>query len=216
MAFPKTRQSAILGLHDGDATVRHRSMETVASAYWEPVCKYLRLRWHESYEDAADLTQAFFSKSIESATLIRYEPSKGTFRTYLRSCLDHFVLNARKTRNPTVPLDFDFASQQESPEELFHREWLRSLFTSAVEDLRARRGDLRFRVFERYDLNDSDSRPTYDDLAAEFGVTTASITNYLASMRRAFRKAVLDRLRDLTLNEREFRTEVRALFGIEV
>jgi RNA polymerase sigma factor (sigma-70 family) len=217
MAFPKTSHSAILGLHDRNAAVRRQSMESVIGAYWEPVRTYLRLRWRESLEDSADLTQAFFSKTIEAGTFTRYDPARGTFRTYLRTCLDRFVLNARrKVPAPSLPLDIDIASSDEPPEDVFHREWVRSLLTLAIDDLRASQDEVRFRVFERYDLNDSGDTPRYADLAAEFGVTTASITNYLAAMRRELRMAVLNRLRELTMTEREFRSEARAVLGIEV
>lgn len=217
MAFPDTRHSAISGLHDEDGAVRCRCMEAVTSAYWEPVRRYISMRWRESEEDSADLTQAFFSKCLQAGTLIQYEQAKGTFRTYLRTCLDHFVLSARKkARTRTVPLEVDVASSAESPEEVFHREWVRSLFSLATEDLRTSGNGVRFGIFERYDLQDSERRPTYDELAAEFGVTTASVTNYLAAMRREFRKAVLNRLRELTVTEREFRAEARAILGIEV
>ena len=218
MSFPKTRYSAIVGLRDDDESVRRQSYEATIGAYWQPVHKYLRLRWRETDASAADLTQSFFSKSIESGTLTSYDPAKGTFRTYLRTCLDRFVLNARKQagRAQSLPLDFDVPASTESPEELFHREWVRSLFSLTVEDLRASSDDLRFRVFERYDLNESDARPTYAELGIEFGVTTVGITNYLAAMRRDFRKAVLKRLRELTVTEREFRSEARTILGVEV
>ena len=217
MAFPKTSHSAIHGLHDQDSAVRRQSMEAVIGAYWHPVRKYLRLRWRETVEDSADLTQAFFSKSIEAGTFTDYDPARGTFRTYLRTCLDRFVLNARrKVPAPSIQLDIDIASPEEAPEDVFHREWVRSLLTLAIDDLRASQDEIRFRVFERYDLNDSDPAPGYADLAAEFGVTTACITNYLAAMRRELRKAVLKRLRELTVTEREFRSEARAVLGIEV
>jgi len=218
MSFPDTRHSALLRLHDRDESVRRQSFDAIVDAYWQPVHKYLRLRWRETDENAADLTQGFFSKTIESDTLARYDPAKGTFRTYLRTCLDHFVCNARKqaSRTQTLPLDFDVAASAESAEELFHREWVRSLFSLVIEDLRASRDDLRFRVFERYDLNESEVRPTYDELAMEFDVTTVTITNYLAAMRREFRKAVLSRLRELTVTEREFRSEARAILGVDV
>ena len=55
-----------------------------------------------------------------------------------------------------------------------------------------------------------------DQLAREFGVTTATITNYLAAMRRDLRGIVLERLREITSGEREFRNEARALLGIRV
>jgi len=217
MAFPNTRHSAILGLHDEDADVRRQSLDALVCAYWEPMRTYLRLRWRESEENAADLAQAFFSKCIESAIFARYEKSKGTFRTYIRTCLDNFVLNNRKKAHASAaPLEVDVASADDSPEDVFDREWVRSLFSLAIDDLRVSQDAVRFRVFERYNLNDSDTRPSYNELAAEFGVTTVSITNYLAAMRREFRKVVLSRLRALTRSEREFRSEARAILGIEI
>jgi DNA-directed RNA polymerase specialized sigma24 family protein len=147
-----------------------------------------------------------------------YDPSKGLFRTYLRACLDHFVLNIRKQNRQerTVLLDFDVPATAESPDEVFHREWVRRLFCMAIEDVRTKREGIRFRVFEKYDLSDGSARPTYLELAKEFGITPETVTNYLAAMRRDFRAAVLNRLRDLTATEREFRSEARNILGIEV
>ncbi len=215
MSFPSTLYSAILGLDDSDELIRRRSHEAVVSAYWSPVHKYLRLHWRENSEDAADLTQAFFARSIEAGTLSSYDAAKGTFRTYLRTCLDHFVLNAKKqqARTQAAPLDFDIADGGQSPEELFHREWVRSLFSRALEDLRGQHRDIRFQMFEKYDLNESEKHPTYGELAEQFEVSVVSVTNSLAAMRREFRKAVLDRLRELTVSEREFQSEVRKIFG---
>jgi hypothetical protein len=125
------------------------------------------------------------------------------------------VLNARKqkARTQAVTLDFDVADGGQSPEELFHREWVRSLFTLALEDLRGRHKDIRFQLFEKYDLNESETRPTYGELAEEFGISVVSVTNFLAAMRRDFGRAVRDRLRELTLSEREFESELRAIFA---
>jgi predicted transcriptional regulator len=83
----------------------------------------------------------------------------------------------------------------------------------ALADIRSR--DLPFRVFEAYDLSDKDSRPSYNELAILFGITPATVTNYLAAMRRDLRKSVLAKLRELTATDREFRSEARALLGIE-
>ena len=174
MSFPDTRQSALAGLHDEVESVRRQSYDAIIVAYWKPVNNYVRLRWREMDEDAADLTQAFFSKAIESGTLVAYDPAKAAFRTYLRTCLDRFVINARRywSRRRAEPLDFDLPGTSESPEQMFRREWIRSLFSLAVEDLRGSGDGLRFQVFELYDLNESEVRPSYADLAARFGTTT--------------------------------------------
>jgi RNA polymerase sigma factor (sigma-70 family) len=215
MSFPDTRHSAIIGLSDEDQTIRRQSYAAIIGAYWHPVHKYVRLRWRESTEDGSDLAQAFFLSALESGALAGYDPARGSFRTYLRTCLDHFVINARKrnARTQALPLDFDVAASGELPDELFQREWVRNLFSLAVEDLRASSDQLRFGVFETYDLSESEARPTYSELATQFGTTTERVTNYLAAMRRDFRRAVLNRLRELTANECEFRSEARAILG---
>jgi predicted transcriptional regulator len=71
-----------------------------------------------------------------------------------------------------------------------------------------------FDVFERYDLAEvSGGRPTYADLARELGLTTTTVTNHLAAMRRQFRRHVLDRLRELTMTDEEFEAEAKRLLG---
>jgi hypothetical protein len=108
-----------------------------------------------------------------------------------------------------VPADVD---------ELFYREWVRSLFQLAIDDLRREteasgRGAM-FAVFEKYDLVDLPAgRPTYAALAGELGLTVATVTNHLAAMRRELRKHVLARLRELTTSDEEYEAEARRLIG---
>jgi hypothetical protein len=71
-----------------------------------------------------------------------------------------------------------------------------------------------FDVFSRYDLVDeSEARPTYTAIATALNLTTATVTNHLAAMRRQFRKIVLDRLRELTSSEEEWEAEAARLLG---
>jgi hypothetical protein len=102
-----------------------------------------------------------------------------------------------------------------TPDDYFRREWIRSIFELAVARLRDASTPNDFLLFETYDL-DSDSRPTYRQFGARLGMTETTVTNHLAGMRRRFRQLVLDLLRDATASEREYRAEVRALFGTDV
>ena len=68
-------------------------------------------------------------------------------------------------------------------------------------------------LFERYDLDDAEERPTYADLSREFALTPSDVTNYLASTRREFRRIALELLRETTASETEFRREARSLLG---
>ena len=74
---------------------------------------------------------------------------------------------------------------------------------------------MHFQLFERYDLSD-DANVSYASLAEEFGLEPAAVNNYLAAVRRDFRRVVLDKLREITATDEEFRTEARSLLGVNV
>jgi RNA polymerase sigma factor (sigma-70 family) len=231
--FPATSRSAVFATRSENAGERRRAFDSLIAAYWKPVYKYIRIKWRASNEDAKDLTQAFFARALEKEFFQGYDPARALFRTYLRTCLDAFLINERKAAGrlrrggaaPTVSFDFDAAEGElartvdasaNSPEEYFHREWTRSVFEVALaalqERLTARGRTLPFRLFQLYDLAET-GRPTYEEMAAEFGIPATQVTNHLAGVRREFRKIVLEKLRELTATEREFQSEARALLG---
>jgi RNA polymerase sigma factor (sigma-70 family) len=235
MSFPATRLSVVARTRSDDEEIRKVAWATIIEAYWKPVYKYLRMKWSLDPEAAADLTQEFFTTTLEKAVLERYDPERARFRTYLRLCLDGFAANARKAERRLkrggeiriVSLDFETAEGEiahhevavdADVDELFYREWVRSLFERSVADLKqhaatARRPEM-FEVFARYDLADEgDARPTYADLARTLDLTTATVTNHLAAMRRQFRQIVLDGLRELTSSDEEFEAEAARLLG---
>ena len=77
---------------------------------------------------------------------------------------------------------------------------------------------MAFALFERYDVEGADTpdRPSYAQLAAEHGLPVTQVTNHLHWARRELRAAVLEKLREITAGEDEFRSEARALLGVEV
>jgi RNA polymerase sigma factor (sigma-70 family) len=236
--FPPTRRSVVLAARDADPEVRRRAWEALAASYWKPVYKLLRARWRLDREDAEDLTQEFFAAALAKGIFERYDPAKARFRTYLRTCLDGFAANQRKAARRLkrgggqAPLPLDFAGAEAEllrygagegldVDEYFHREWVRSLFDLAVGDLRrwceAPGREVHFRLFERYDLEGSDApeRPTYAQLAADHGLPVTQVTNFLAAARRELRRRVLERLREQTATDEEFRSEARLVLGVD-
>ncbi len=225
----------LAAIRSDDGDVRRVAFDALVAAYWKPVFKYVRLKWNAPPDDAADLTQAFFLRAYEKAFFEGFDPARARFRTYLRTCLDGFVANARKAESrlkrgggvTLVPIDFEEAERELSehaPNALddfdayFHREWLRSLFAVAAARLRdacAERGRPgRFSLFEAYDLAGEDAaRPTYADLARRLGLSATDVTNELAAARREFRRLVLDALREQCASDEEFEAESRALTG---
>ena len=235
--FPITNHSAIVNARSEDQNVRQRAFETILTSYWKPVYKYVRLKWQASNEDAKDITQGFFANAFEKNHFASYEAGKASFQTFLRTCLDGFVANEQKARQrlkrggDMAHYQLDFAAAERelaahavstglSPEDYFHREWIRWMFTLAVAAFRSRceesgRG-VHYQLFERYDLNEDNRDVSYASLGKEFGLPAATVNNYLAAARRDFRRIVLEKLREITANDEEFRTEARSLLGIEL
>jgi RNA polymerase sigma factor (sigma-70 family) len=236
--FPLTRRSVIEAVGSADADERQRALESLCVAYWRPIYKYIRLRWNRPAEEAQDLTQGFFVEVLERGLLKKFDAKKSRLRTYLRVCVDSFVSNEDKAGRRQkrggniahVALDFGAAEEElggavidpaaipspESLEEFFENEWLRSLFSLAVEELRefcnARQRERTFRLFEAYDLEGHD-KISYEQLAKDYAIRVTDVTNALAWARREFRRIALERLRELCGSEEEFQREARGTFG---
>ena len=215
--FPITNHSAVVAARSDDEIVRRRAFDAILNSYWKPVYKYVRLKWQASNEDAKDLTQGFFANAFEKNHFASYDAAKASFQTFLRTCLDGFIANERKAGQRLKRgggmdhYQLDFAAAEDelaahapastlTPEEYFHREWMRSMFSIAVEVFRERCVEsdhlVHFQLFERYDLNDDDV--SYASLAKEFGLEPAAVSNYLAAARRDFRRIVLEKFRETT------------------
>ena len=236
--FPPTRRSVIEAVRSIDAEERECALQALCAAYWKPVYKYVRLRWNRPAEDAQDLTQGFFLEVLERELLEKFDPKKSRLRTYLRVCVDSFVSNDHKASRRLkrggnvahVALDFAAAEEElggaaldpasipspESLEEFFEKEWIRSLFGLAVEELHQlcvdRERERTFRLFEAYDL-EGNEKISYEQLSKKYGIPVTDVTNALAWARREFRRIALERLRELSGSEEEFQREARTAFG---
>ncbi|HUD71409.1 MAG TPA: sigma-70 family RNA polymerase sigma factor [Dongiaceae bacterium] len=232
--FPTTHLSAVAGARSGEPETRRRAFESIVGAYWRPVYAHVRIKWRRAAADAEDLTQAFFARALEKEYFAGFDPARGRFRTYLRTCLDRFVANEEKAAarlkrgGDAAPLPLDFAAAEAavasaghaSPEEVFDAEWVQALFARAVARLEthcaAAGRATDFHLFRRYDLEDAGRGAlTYETLAAEIGLTASLVTNHLARVRREFRRLLLETLREITGSDEEYRLEARLLLGRE-
>ena len=236
--FPLTHRSLVLAATSSEENLRERAFEALVAAYWKPVYKYIRIKWRATNEEAKDQTQEFFTRAFEKEFFRRYDPSRAGFRTYLRTCLDAFLANEHKAAGrlkrggdrKILSLDFEDAegelrqqpvSSSGDPEEMFHREWVRSLFSLAVKALeeRCREKDKKthFELFRIYDLEPpAEGRPTYAELARRHDLPVTQITNFLAAVRRDFRRLLLEKLEEVTGSDAEYRQEARFLLGVDL
>src|SRR3982074_1315866 len=189
-------------------------------------------------EAAEDLTQGFFAELLERELLDKFDAANAGMGVYLSVSVDSFVMNEDKAGRRQkrggniahVALDRSAAGDElggtvidpakiaspESLEEFFEKEWVRSLFALAFEELRdlcsACERERTFHLFEAYDLQGNE-KISYEQLSNEYGIPVTDVTNALAWARREFRRIALERLRELCGSEEEFHREARAAFG---
>jgi RNA polymerase sigma factor (sigma-70 family) len=229
--FPTTRYSVIATLRQRDASEKNQAWESLIRMYWKPVYKYLRIKWHKSNADAEDLTQGFFTSAIEKNFFHSYDPGRSRFRTFLRTCLDGYTANEEKAAKTIkrgggalfVPFDFhqaeiELKQSEYSPDEVFEKEWIRALFSTALDAFRhncEEQGKMvQFQIFEKYDIErDPGTKISYAELSESFGIPITTVTNYLSFARREFRKTVLLKLEEISGNQEEYRSDARRLFG---
>src|SRR5689334_4781003 len=94
MQFPATHLSLIRRSGSSDAVTRSRAQDALAAVYWAPIYAHIRLTHHQASADAEDLTQGFFADALRRDLFTRYDPTRARFRTYVRTCVDSFVVNA--------------------------------------------------------------------------------------------------------------------------
>ena len=235
-SFPLTRHSAVREATSADVEVRKQAFQDLVTAYWKPVYKYVRVKWNASNEDAKDLTQAFFLRLWKEASAtgsIRRGPAFALICASRSTALSPTSAKRRGESNGAAA-SLSCRSTSTAPRESSAVPGPRQTADPTISstgsgcgacsrfpsnelrrDCQASGKETHFLVFERYDLEgpDRSSKPTYGELALEFGLSPTQVTNYLAAMRREFRRLVLERIRATTGSDDEFREESRRLLG---
>jgi hypothetical protein len=210
---------------------RSRAFELIVVVSWKAVHKYIRRRWGKSKENAKTLTLAFFSRMMQPDFFDRYDPARIRFRTFLREQIDQFISTegAVAPEPESLALDFQLAEEElalepiepDQPfEEYFDAEWIRSLFTLAIEQLHnlleSQGKLLHFKLFQRFDLQDRSGGEniTLDQVAQEFSLSTSDAASCLSDVRQSLSAIILDLLRSFTSSNEELRQEARTLFGL--
>lgn len=212
--------------------IRQEALNDFCRRYWKPVYHYLRAAWAKSNEDAKDLSQAFFLSLVDGEALRRYDPQRAAFRTFLKSLLRHFVQNhdeamARLKRGGgqkilalddlEMPLEGIVPDpRQASPDDAFHKAWQSSILARAVDRVRTRLlsegKELKFRVFEAYDLFRDGEPPTYASVASRFGLEGSEVQHYLVDVREELRNEIRKELAETASGPEGLEEEWNAFF----
>ena len=149
--FQITQWSMVLAANQADSPKAEEALSRLCQNYWYPIYVFIRRRGHEA-EPAKDLTQEFFTRLIAKQYLRIADRERGRFRTFLMSCVDHFLSNEHKKENTLkrggnftfLPLKESSAedwyqaepADEMSPDKLLDRRWALTLLELCLEQLK--------------------------------------------------------------------------------
>lgn len=182
-------------------TAAGAALEQLCRTYWYPLYAYVRRRGH-SQHDAQDLTQEFFARLLATPWLQEVHPSKGRFRSFLLTAMNHFLAKewrrgqAAKRGGGQASFSIDAVEAEdryrlepahsESPDKLFEREWARALLHRVLDQLRhecALTGKADLFEALRGTFEGASDRPAYANIAARAGMAEAAMKKAAQRLR---------------------------------
>ena len=211
-------------------------INNLTQKYWKPVYCYLRHKGYDN-ESSKDLTQGFFCEIVLGRELIKQaDQSKGRFRTFLLTALEHYVVNVyrrdkavkRSPRGQLLQFDnFDEAVGFEvpaaaTPERIFQYAWASKILDEALtkveQDCRDTGKTVHWQVFRARILSpilDDSAPPPLKEICSRYGVENETrASNMIVTVKRRF-SAVLKRcLRQFVQSDSEVEDEFTELLRI--
>src|ERR1051325_5740852 len=106
--FATTHWSVVLLAGQAHSPRSAAALEKLCRTYWYPLYAFVRRQGYAP-EDAADLTQEFFSRLLAAQSLETVEREKGKFRSFLLASIKNLLANEwkrgrRQKRGAGTPL----------------------------------------------------------------------------------------------------------------
>jgi RNA polymerase sigma-70 factor (ECF subfamily) len=227
--FGTTRWSLVLA---AGQTSNERSVQALAhlcEMYWYPAYAFIRRQGCRP-EEAADLTQEFFTRVLQKNYFHDADPAKGRFRAFLCGSIRHFLSNERDRARtlkrggsqPAISLDVEAAEgtyrielrDDLTPEKLFDRRWALILLERALARLRdshvsAGKSEL-FDRLKGFLTGDSTGVP-YADVAQALGMSEGAVKVAVHRLRRHFRGTLIQEISETVSDPADVDAEIAYL-----
>lgn len=230
--FATTRWSQVVQAGRGTSEDARQALQGLIGDYWYPLYAYVRRRGYQAAE-AQDLTQGFFLQLLEKEAFQVVDQSRGRFRSFLLSSLNHFLANqlrreqAQKRGQGRRQLSFSLEDGEEryrleppdmaTPESIFERRWAMTLLHKAVEAVRdAYIQGGKLDLFDRlkpYLGGDTQAVP-YRQLAEQLGTTEGAVRVAVHRIRQRCRESLRREIAHTVTLEEEIDEELRYLFAV--
>jgi RNA polymerase sigma-70 factor (ECF subfamily) len=234
--FLTTQWTEIMSVRTSDRQRKQYIINKLISKYWKPVYCTIRRKGYCN-EDAKDLTQSFFEEIVLNKELIKKaDRTKGRFRTFLLTALDHFIINANQKKNAKKrkpdrgfhsfeiqeELDMPSGHQQMSAEDMFNYTWACELLSEVFERLENEciKADKRMHwtVFQQKILSpiiDSKPSPSMSELCKKYDIKSPQkASNMIVTVKRMFCRLLESHLALYAKNEKDAKDELNQLLQI--
>ena len=234
--FQTTRWSEIDRAKINDEDERKPIIDNLIRTYWKPVYCYLRCKGYGN-EKAKDLTQGFFHEIVLERDFIRQaDRSRGRFRTFLLTALDHYVSNEhrretaakRRPGNQAKRVDFEGITDLPvdrlgtRPEQVFNYTWATTLLDEVLTEVKnsfcetGRRAYWEvFRARVLAPIVENAVPAPLAELCKEYGVSDeAKASNMIVTVKRRFRSVLQLKLRQVVQDDSTVEAELSELLDV--
>jgi RNA polymerase sigma-70 factor (ECF subfamily) len=228
--FPTTQWSCIVQAGSGDEERAREALARLCNGYWYPLYAFVRRRGHDS-DAAMDLVQGYFARLLEKGVLAAADPTRGRFRSFLRTDCSHFLSHhrahyaAQKRGGGQRAVSIDARDAEGrflrepaddlTPERLFERAWAMTLLERVVALLREEyEAAGRAVAFDRLKpvLLGGGIEVSYAQLAAEWSSTEAAVQKAVYRLRRRYAALLREQIAATVADPSEIEDEIRDLF----
>jgi RNA polymerase sigma factor (sigma-70 family) len=231
--FNTTHWTVIRNAKSDDTAQAQDALSRLCQTYWAPTRTYIA-RVERNPADAEDLTQEFFTRFLEKMLYRRADEQRGRFRTFLLTCIKHFLINEReracaKKRGGGIEilsLDEEAAESGEARLELpdertavhaYEESWALTLLAhlrSRLEAEYAKEGKAeRFAFLEQF-LPGTEPQMTYGQAAERLGVPEGTVKSDVHRLKRRYREVLREEIAQTVETEAEIDEELRHLVDV--
>ena len=228
--FVTTHWSVVLSAGGSDTPNAREALARLCQVYWYPLYAYVRRRGYGP-EDAQDLTQEFFARLLARNWVGSADPTKGRFRTFLLTAMNHFLadewdrLRAQKRGGGqrVLPLEAESAEtrfQMEppdplTPEKIYERHWAQTLLETVFEQLRlAYEAEGKTALFTELKgcLVQERARMQYAEISARLKLSEGALRVAAHRLRQRYRELLRAEIAHTVAGPGEVEEELRYLF----
>jgi RNA polymerase sigma-70 factor (ECF subfamily) len=203
--FAITRWSLVLAANQADSPETLEALNRLCQTYWYAVYIFIRRRGMDP-DSAKDLTQEFFSRMLAKQYLRVADRERGRFRTFLMSCVEHFLSNEYKKDHTLkrgghytfVPLEEAGAEDryqvepmnEMSPDKLLDRRWAMTLLESSFDQLKQEHAasgkGAQFEALQVFLSGAKEAPCSFAEIGARLGMTEVAARQAASRMRARF------------------------------